>query len=87
MKIHTKQISILPFLSVVILLASFGGQKADDVVIISNPKTPEFKMRIVFEEDLTIGVVEGDENYMFGMRVYFNVDEKVKRSIRKSERT
>lgn len=55
-------------------------QKSDDVVIISNPKTPVpkkgLKMRIVFKEELSIGVTEGDENYMFGNRVYFNTDEK-----------
>jgi len=40
------------------------------VKIISNPKYPALpdgkKKRIIFEEELTIGVVEGDENYMFG---------------------
>jgi hypothetical protein len=52
-------------------------QKSDDVVVISNPKTPKNpSMRIVFKEDLSIGVIEGDENYMFGKRVYFNADEE-----------
>lgn len=55
-------------------------QKSDDVVIVTNPKSPVskngLKIRIVFEEDLTIGVVEGNENYMFGNRVYFNTDDK-----------
>ena len=50
-------------------------QKSDDVVIVSNPKTPELKMRIVFKEELSIGEVEGDENYMFGDYVDFNTDE------------
>lgn len=57
-----------------------SNQKLDKVVVISNPKIPRpkngLKMRIVFEEDLTIGVAEGDENYMFGGRVYFNVDDE-----------
>jgi len=76
MKNITKILLILLFLSVFIVLVSFDEQKIDDVVVISNPKIPKLKMRIVFEEDLTIGVVEGDENYMFGMRVYFNVDDE-----------
>jgi len=76
MKPNKKIISIALFLSAFIMVISFGGQKADDVVVISNPKTPELKMRIVFEEELTIGVVDGDENYMFGNRVYFNSDDE-----------
>ncbi len=71
-----KVISISLFLSAFIMVFSFGGQEADDVVIISNPKTPELKMRIVFKEELTIGVVEGDENYMFGNTIYFNADDE-----------
>jgi hypothetical protein len=43
--------------------------------IVDNPKMPKHpSMRMVFEEDLTIGVKEGDENYMFGQLVYFNTD-------------
>lgn len=49
------------------------------VPIISNgkiPQPPDKKQRtFIFKEDLTIGVREGDENYMFGERVYFNVDK------------
>jgi hypothetical protein len=48
--------------------------KAKDVVVISNPKIPTHQMRIVFKEELTIGAVEGDENYMFGSRISFNTD-------------
>ena len=51
-------------------------QKSDDVVVISNPKTPETKMRIVFKEELSIGEVEGDENYMFGRGIAFNTDDE-----------
>lgn len=50
-------------------------QKSDEVVVISNPKTPELNMRIVFKEELSIGEVEGGENYMFGQNVVFNTDE------------
>jgi hypothetical protein len=31
---------------------------------------------IVFKEELSIGVIEGDENYMFGSAVVFNVDDR-----------
>ena len=48
--------------------------------IISNPKNPQpengIPIRLVFEEDLSIGVEDGDENYMFGTRVYFNTDDE-----------
>ena len=50
-------------------------QKSDDVVVVFNQKIPELKMRIVFKEELSIGEVEGDENYMFGESVAFNTDE------------
>ncbi|MBC8357989.1 MAG: 6-bladed beta-propeller [Candidatus Aminicenantes bacterium] len=50
-------------------------QKSDDVVVVSNQKIPELKMRIVFKEELSIGDVEGEENYMFGESVAFNTDE------------
>jgi len=55
-------------------------QKPDEVITVSNPKTPAYKkgtkMRMVFEEELSIGVAEGDENYMFGGRVYFKTDDE-----------
>lgn len=55
-----------------------GIQKSDEVVV-SNPKAPvyknDLKMRIAFIEDLSIGEVEGDENYMFGGSIFFNTDE------------
>jgi hypothetical protein len=51
-----------------------GMQQSDDVVVISNPKTPESEIRIVFTEELTIGEAEGDENYMFGNNIAFNTD-------------
>jgi len=49
-------------------------QKSDDVVVAANPKTPKFKMRIVFKEELSIGLIEGDENYMFSGEICFNTD-------------
>lgn len=51
-------------------------QKSEDVVVISNPKTPAHQMRIVFKEELTIGEAEGDENYMFGSGISFNTDDE-----------
>ena len=50
------------------------------VPIITNPKSPGLsdnkERRLIFKEDLSIGLREGDENYMFGEQVYFNVDDK-----------
>jgi len=55
-------------------------QKEGDVEVISNPKRPipenGLKKRLVFEEDLSIGVAEGEENYMFGEAICFNTDNK-----------
>jgi hypothetical protein len=50
-------------------------QKSSDVLV-SNPKTPELKLRMVFKEELSIGKVEGDENYMFGNLIVFNTDDE-----------
>jgi len=56
-----------------------NSQQTSDVEIVTNPKAPitinGLKIRIVFEEELSIGEIEGDENEMFGNRVYFNTDE------------
>jgi hypothetical protein len=64
---------------VVLSKTSINLQDFKDVKVISNPKTPSpkdgIKIRILFEEELSIGVEEGDENYMFGNDVAFNTDE------------
>jgi len=52
------------------------NQESNEVVVISNPKLPTLKMRIVFKEELSIGEVEGDENYMFGSNIGFNTDNE-----------
>lgn len=52
------------------------NQESGEVVVVSNPKTPETKMRIVFKEELSIGEAEGDENYMFGSNIGFNIDDE-----------
>lgn len=56
-----------------------GGQ-AGKPVIISSPKDPVpppgQRTKIAFREELSIGVAEGDENYMFGSSVQATADEK-----------
>ena len=54
---------------------TYTTQESEDIVVVANPKTPELKLRIVFTEDLSIGEVEGEENYMFGENIGFNTDE------------
>lgn len=59
---------------------SQAGAVTKDAKIVSNPSEPVpakgRRQRIVFKEDLTIGVAEGDENYMFGKSVQVTADEK-----------
>lgn len=59
---------------------SINLQDFKEVKVISNPKNPKpkdgLKIRIIFEEELSIGVEVGDENYMFGGRIYFNADDE-----------
>ena len=62
------------------LFPSQANEKVVFPVIIDNgldPKSSEGKTwKISFTEDLTIGVKEGDENFMFGDRLEFNVDDE-----------
>ena len=55
------------------------GSRSEASQVITNPKDPVpgkgERKRIVFREELTIGVEEGDENYMFGESVSVTVDE------------
>lgn len=86
MKTKTNINPIVVLLSIFIILASCGQQKAewkgtieevDGVTVVKNPIEPlSPEMKIIFEEDLTIGVEEGDENYMFGSEVYMNTDDE-----------
>lgn len=62
--------------SVVCFLIGAPAQTAVDPVIINNPKKSSGTLRLTFTEDLSIGVAEGDDHYMFGNRVYFNVDDE-----------
>jgi hypothetical protein len=53
-------------------------KKEGDVEVVSNPKHPipknGLEKRIVFDEELSIGQVEGDENYMFSGLISFTTD-------------
>jgi hypothetical protein len=58
----------------------FALDQEGAVQVISNPKSPRppdgKRKRIVFREELTIGVAEGDENYMFGGSIFPNADDE-----------
>lgn len=84
MKTRVVFITTITF-SLLILFNACGEQKArgqrtieeaDGVTVVKNslePLNPELK--IIFEEDLTIGVEDGDENYMFGSQIAINTDD------------
>lgn len=87
----TNRICISASVVIMLLEAAFLGtsgfagelpprQGPSEAVVVSNPKTPTPKngipMRVVFKEELSIGVVEGDEQYMFGKGIVFNTDEE-----------
>lgn len=63
----------------VVVSGNGTGPQGGQVPIIVNGKTPQppdkKERTFIFKEDLSIGVREGDENTMFGERVYFNVDD------------
>ncbi len=72
--------------SLLILLNACGEQRAqgqgiiedpDGITVVKNPREPlNPELKIIFEEDLTIGAKEGDENCMFGSRVLVNTDDE-----------
>jgi len=68
------------FSSVVFAQKGFKVEKIDGILIVSNPKTPipknGLKKRIIFKEELSIGVIEGDDNYMFGTKIDLNTDDE-----------
>jgi hypothetical protein len=74
MKNKIKTISIIIFISTLIMLISFGGQKAEwkgkieyenGVKVIKNPREPLYgEIKFELEQDLSIGR-EDDDNYMF----------------------
>ena len=55
-------------------------ERRNGVTILSNTKTPQpengIPIRLVFEEELSIGTEYGDEEYMFGKRVNFITDDQ-----------
>lgn len=76
MKIKTKVVSIVLFVSAGVIFASFGGQKAEwkgtieeenGIKVIKNPREPLYgEIKFELEEDLSIGS-DDDDNYMFYM--------------------
>ncbi len=84
MKIRILSIVAIPF-SLLILFNACGEQRAhgrvtfeevDGVTVVKNPSEPlNPELQIIFEEELTIGIEEGDENYMFGNQVFVNSDD------------
>ncbi len=83
MRNNNKVISIVISISTLIMLISYGGQKAewkgtieeeDGVEVIKNPTEPLYgEITFDLEENLTIGN-ETDENYMFYSSVRITVD-------------
>jgi len=49
----------------------------DGAILVKNPANPVYRdmqIVIVFTENLTIGAKDGDENYMFGNKIFVNAD-------------
>ena len=84
MKTKTKVVSIVLFLSALIMLVSFGGQKAEwrgkidienGIKVIKNPGEPLYgEIKFELEEDLSIGK-EDDDNYLFYRVADIQVDQ------------
>ena len=52
-------------------------EEVDGVAVVNNPSEPlNPDLQIMFEEDLTIGIEEGDENYMLGGSILLNTDDE-----------
>ena len=84
MKSKIKIISVVISLSVLIILISFGGQKAEwkgtieeenGVTVVKNPKKPIYGEDVFnIEEELSFGDDEEDEDYMFSEVSHITVD-------------
>jgi len=84
MKTRILSITAITFL-LLILFNACGEQKAhgerivedeNGVTVVKNPSEPlNPELNIIFEEEITIGVEEGDENYMFGNQIFLNTDD------------
>lgn len=80
----------LTYIIIIILIVLFHGfctrqkttwqgtiEEVNGITIIKNPKEPIFPKKIVaFEEDLTMGVEEGDKDYMFNYPVDIDSDSE-----------
>ena len=82
--ISFRNVAIRIFICALILIALLGAQKTivkqeDGVAVIYNPKMPisipDYPSKLVFTEDLSIGVESGDENYMFSELFTLEVDD------------
>jgi WD40 repeat protein len=86
MKRKTKVISTVLFLSIFIVLVSFGGQKAewkgkiekiDGITVIKNPKEPMYSEDVLsVEEELCIGEAREEGKYVFSRLWYLAVDSE-----------
>lgn len=59
-------------------LAAEGGRSSPGPALQTQKPAPALVQvkALIFKEELSIGVTEGDENYMFGSSVIFNVDDQ-----------
>jgi hypothetical protein len=86
MKSKSSFIHAVIFFSILILFSACWQQKSpwqgtieeeNGITVVKNPSEPlNPELRIIFEEDLAIGVKEGDENYMFGDQVFISTDDE-----------
>lgn len=86
MKNKTKVLSIVLFISVLIVLISCGKQKTewqgtieevDRVTIVNNSKEPMYSEDVFsMEEEISIGEAEGEEEYMFSRINDIDVDDE-----------
>jgi len=86
MKNKTKVASIILFITAFIMAISFGGQKAewkgkivkiDGITVIKNRKEPMYSEDVFsVEEELSIGAVEGEGNYVFHHLSYLAVNNE-----------
>jgi hypothetical protein len=83
--IYLKAFLLFFFLCFFIVAPLIHAQKTEiktenGVIVVYNSKDPSpkngLKLRIVFEEELSIGEFEGDENYMFTGNIFFNTDNE-----------
>ncbi len=59
-------------------LATVAGRSSPGSALQNQKPAPALVQvkALIFKEELSIGVPEGDENYMFGSSVIFNVDDQ-----------